>query len=67
MKVKKILHFFKNLFLCLKVTRLWVNFSYHDEHKFRDTVSLMRSCGAGVETTSHYKNFAFIWSMIITK
>ena len=40
------------------LTRLRLNFSHLNEHKFRhnfrDTVNPMCSCGAGIETTDHY-------------
>ena len=57
------------------LTRLRLNFSHLYEHKFRhnfrDTVNLMCSHGARIETTDHYhlyyQNFAFVRSSFLNR
>ena len=57
------------------LTRLQLNFSHLNEHKFRrnfrDTVNLMCSCSAGIEATDHYllrcQNFALVRSSFLNR
>ena len=50
------------------LTRLRLNFSHLNEHKFRhnfrDTVKPIRSCGAEIETTDHYLLRCLIFALV---